>query len=90
MDEQKEEFLNAMLGNIIGKQIRKSRIKWDLTQEQAAELIGCSTEHLGRMERGEQVPKGLMLSLIQLKLKISAEDCLRELNDVLNKYEQNN
>ncbi|MEI3606587.1 helix-turn-helix transcriptional regulator [Pseudogracilibacillus sp. SE30717A] len=90
MDERKEEFLNAMLGNIIGKQIRKSRIKWDLTQEQAAELIGCSTEHLGRMERGEQVPKGLMLSLIQLKLQVSAEDYLRELNDVLIKYEQNN
>lgn len=90
MDEQKKQFLNEAFGNIIGKHIRKSREMSGLTQEQAAERIGCSTKHLGRLERGDRKPKGLMLSLIQLKLNVSADDYLEELNDVLTKYEQSN
>ncbi len=88
MNELNEGSLNEMFGNIIGKQILKSRKKHGLTQEQAAERIGCSTEHLGRIERGEQKPKGLLLSLILLRLDVRSDDYLKELNEALEQYEQ--
>lgn len=38
----------------VGKNVREARIKAGLTQEKAAEKIGISVLHWGRLERGER------------------------------------
>ncbi|MBO1001800.1 helix-turn-helix domain-containing protein [Pseudogracilibacillus auburnensis] len=88
MNPQQYKILNEIFRKIIGKHIRNSRLMWGLTQEEAAERIGCSAKHLGRIERGEKTPKGLMLSLIQLKLDLRSDDYLKEFEEAIKKLEK--
>lgn len=39
---------------VIGRNLRAARKKAEFTQEKAAELLGMSTLHYGRLERGER------------------------------------
>ena len=44
-----------MLRNIIGKRIKELRIiKYDYSQEQLANLIGCDRTYISRIESGKQ------------------------------------
>lgn len=88
MNAQEHKVLNDIFRDIIGKHIRSKRLMMGLTQEEAAERIGCSSKHLGRLERGEKTPKSLMLSLIQLKLNLSSDDYLTEFEEAIKKYEK--
>jgi len=40
----------------IGQQIKNERGKRKLTQEKLAELCGLSTDYIGKIERGKQLP----------------------------------
>lgn len=52
----------------VGIRIKKKRIKNKLTQEQLAELCGLSSNHVGRIERGEKQAKLLTIQNIAQKL----------------------
>lgn len=89
MKSQKDVVLKETFQRIIGKHIRQSRTMWGLTQEEAAERIGCSAKHLGRVERGEKSPNGFLLSLIQIKFNLNS-DYLIEFKEALKKFENEN
>ncbi|MDP3112659.1 MAG: helix-turn-helix transcriptional regulator [Thermodesulfovibrionales bacterium] len=44
------------LGQKIGQRIKEARKKRKLTQEKFAELCGLSTDYIGKIERGKQLP----------------------------------
>lgn len=89
MESQKHHNLTETFKSIIGNHIRKSRMMMGLTQEEAAERIGCSAKHLGRIERGRKLPSSLTLSLIHIKLNLSF-DYLKEFKEVLKQFEHEN
>ena len=57
-----------------GKRIRSLRRVRDLTQEQLAEEVGCSTEYISRIERGLVSPSFEILSALAnaLHVEVSA------------------
>lgn len=53
-----------------GKRIRSLRRVRDLTQEELAESVGCSTEYVSRIERGLVSPSFEILSALATALKV--------------------
>ena len=53
-----------------GKRLRLLRRTNDLTQEQLAEKVGCSTEYISRVERGLVSPSFKIIQQLAEKLKI--------------------
>ena len=41
---------------LLGKNIRKLRNNADYTQEQLAEIVGCSDRHIGKIEQAQNIP----------------------------------
>ena len=59
----------------IGVRARDARKKLQLTQEDVAERIDVSTEHYGRIERGQTLCSLLLFARLVHALNVSA-DCL--------------
>lgn len=64
----------------IGYRIKKARERLHMTQEQLAEIIGCTTQHVSAMERGIKLPRLDTFVCIANALHISSDvllqDCL--------------
>lgn len=71
---------------VIGKNIRKARKATHLTQEQAAERVGLSALHCGRIERGQQQVSLKQLARIGTALGVPLEtllaDCILDQENV--------
>lgn len=71
---------------VIGKNIRKARKVAHLTQEQAAERVGLSALHYGRIERGQQQVSLKQLARIGTALGVPLEallaDCILDQENV--------
>lgn len=66
----------------IGQRIKKAREAAGITQEELAKTIGCSTKHIGALERGIKTPSLDMFVIIANTLGTSADLLLQ---DVLEK-----
>ncbi len=86
MKTENNHIIKETFNSIIGKHIRKSRIKSGLTQEEAAERIGCSAKHLGRIERGKKSPNSFLLSLIKINLNLNS-DYFIEFREALKQFD---
>lgn len=67
---------------VIGRNIRDQRKKRKLTQQQLAEDLGCSTEHLSHIENGVRHIQFEMLNSACIHLQVSFEDLLCGAMDV--------
>lgn len=71
----------------IGYRIKKAREHLHITQEQLAEIIGCTTQHISAMERGVKLPRLDTFVCIANALHISSDvllqDCLKYAPDSL-------
>lgn len=61
---------------VIGRNIRKARVKADLTQEQTAEKLRISQLHFGRLERGDRPASLEQLANIARVLGVPTSDLL--------------
>ncbi len=66
----------------IGQRIKKAREATGITQDELAKVIGCSTKHIGALERGIKAPSLDMFVTIANTLGASADLLLQ---DVLEK-----
>lgn len=66
----------------IGQRIKKAREATGITQDELAKVIGCSTKHIGALERGIKTPSLDMFVTIANTLGASADLLLQ---DVLEK-----
>lgn len=66
----------------IGQRIKKAREAAGITQDELAKCIGCSTKHIGALERGIKTPSLDMFVIIANTLGSSADLLLQ---DVLEK-----
>lgn len=57
----------------LGKRLRREREKKNITQEQLAEMVDCSTAHISHIETGNTIPSVQMLIKIVNELKISSD-----------------
>lgn len=57
----------------IGKRIRQNRRWEDVTQQQLAEMIGCSTSFIGHIERGSRKMSVETLEAICMALNVSSD-----------------
>ena len=73
---------------VLGRNIRDQRKKKKLTQQQLAEDLGCSTEHLCHIENGVRHIQFEMLNAVCLRLQVSFEDLLRGATDAQIRSEQ--
>jgi transcriptional regulator with XRE-family HTH domain len=60
----------------LGMELRKARIRMDLTQEQVAKAVGFVPTVYGRIERGDMLPSLPKLVQLCMLLGISAESLL--------------
>lgn len=60
----------------IGKNIKKARLKTDLTQAEIAKKVGINVNYYARIERGEHVPSLEVLEAIAKVLKIKSSEIL--------------
>lgn len=60
--------------NILGKRIAELRSKKGLTQEQLAELVGYSTNHISKLELARTNPSFELLIKISSALNIELKD----------------
>ena len=60
--------------NILGKRIAELRSKKGLTQEQLAELVGYSTNHISKLELARTNPSFELLIKIAAALNIELKD----------------
>lgn len=58
----------------IGKNLRAQREKRFMNQEEFAELVGLSKDHLGRLERNEHEPHFSTIKKIADKLSIEPSE----------------
>lgn len=63
----------ATLRATIGPRLKAARKKLELTQEDAAEMIGISSEFFARMERGNALPSVSTLRRIAIVLKVTVD-----------------
>lgn len=63
---------------LFGKRIREERQKWNLTLEQLAEKCDISSNFLGQLERGKNVPSLKSLIRIANVLEVSIDGLLFE------------
>ena len=66
----------------LGQRIKKAREAAGITQDELAKEIGCSTKHIGALERGIKTPSLDMFVIIANTLGASADLLLQ---DVLEK-----
>lgn len=59
-----------------GANIRARRYSLGLSQMKLAEIIGCSLQAIGNIERGQANPSILMVYRISKALKVSPKDLL--------------
>lgn len=76
-----------MLYEFLGKNIRQSRLKLNLTQDQLAEKVDISTSYMGRIERGERsLPLDTLIRISNV-LNVSVDTLLQDSinidNDIL-------
>jgi transcriptional regulator with XRE-family HTH domain len=72
MDRERTKVLKKM----VGANLRLARLRQSLTQEQAADLMGISSEVYGRMERGGIFPRVNRLIVFCQRLGVSADEIL--------------
>lgn len=65
--------MDKKLAESIGTSARDARVDLELTQEDAAELIGVSAEFYARIERGNALPSVPTLARICSSLGVSAD-----------------
>lgn len=65
--------MDKKLAESIGTSARTARLALELTQEDAAELIGVSAEFYARIERGNALPSVPTLARICSSLGVSAD-----------------
>lgn len=65
----------------LGRNIRALRNKRALTQKQLAELLGCSTEHISHIEKGDHKPQLEFINALCEKLDSSYEELLLGVTD---------
>lgn len=58
----------------LGELMKKTRIERRLTQEEAAELIGCHTQYYKNLENGKGMPSIPMYCRIMRALHISSDE----------------
>jgi len=58
---------------MLGKNIRKFRLLADLTQKQLAEIVNCSTRHIGQVEIGKNIPSLEITVAIANALKVGID-----------------
>lgn len=68
--------MDAKLAKTIGTATRAARQARDLTQDDAADAIGVSSEFFGRIERGKTLPSVPTLAAIASALDVSADALL--------------
>ncbi len=68
---------NARLPRILGKRIKKLRLKAGLTQEELAERVRISRAYMGYVEQGRNTPSLEVLQKIAKALKISPAELLK-------------
>ena len=74
---------------ILGKRIKKERLKRDLTQVELAEEVNVSESHISLIERGYRVPRVDTLLKMAQRLGVSVDyllDNYVESSDDLDKY----
>lgn len=67
----------------IGKQIRNTRLKLELTQAELADKLGLDYQYISRLERGQISPTLFWLYDFCSALEIDIEDFIHELNGYL-------
>jgi len=60
----------------IGKNIKKARLKLNLTQAEVAEKAGIHTNYFARIERGEENPSIDIIENIAKALKVKSSEIL--------------
>jgi len=59
-----------------GMMVRLRRSQCNITQMRLAELVGCSLQAIGNIERGESNPSLIMVYRIARALNVSAKELL--------------
>jgi transcriptional regulator with XRE-family HTH domain len=75
--EEYEEYRGMML-KVFGLNIRNSRLRRNLTQEEVGELAGINPKYLGEIERGEKNPTALVVYKLSRALKVSVSEILTD------------
>ena len=70
-----QEF-DTQLRHMIGASVRRVRNELELTQEEAAEQLGITSEFYARIERGHALPSVPTFYLIVTTLQVSAAELL--------------
>lgn len=60
----------------LGKRLKAEREKKKITQEQLAEMVGCSTAHISHIETANTIPSLKVIIDIVNKLQISSDAIL--------------
>ena len=63
---------------LFGELIREARKGWKLTQEDLAELMGCSLRWISRIERGESSPNWKDTICLMEILGLSLEEVVKK------------
>lgn len=71
---------DRVLARKIGTAIARARLTRDWTQEQFAEALDISTNHVGMLERGQRFPSIPMIIQIATALGLSLDELLLEKN----------
>lgn len=71
MGEGDTEGYKEMLLEVIGRNIKKLRLKKKLTQEQVSEAANINPKYLGEVERGEKSPSGIVVYKLSQALNVS-------------------
>ena len=58
---------------VLGKNIRKYRKQAELTQAKLAELVGCSDQHIGKIENAKNIPSLNMTTEIAIALDVGID-----------------
>lgn len=70
---------------LIGNKVREARLKYGLTQEKLAELVGISDSYMGLIERGERILSVETLVKLSLALGVSTDWLLQATMDSIEK-----
>ena len=82
------EMKKSAFNRAIGKQIRDTRLKLELTQAELADKLGLDYQYISRLERGLISPTLFWLYDFTTALEINMEDFINELNEVLKAPDQ--
>jgi transcriptional regulator with XRE-family HTH domain len=61
---------------LLGKNIRKHRALAGMTQEQLAEIVGCTDRHIGKIENGQNTPSLAVAVAIANALNVGIDQLL--------------